>query len=208
MYIPKHFQENNPEKLLEFMRGNSFVTLVSILDGVPFASHIPLVIETDGDTVKLTGHVAKGNEQWKAFGSNETKGGETLAIFTGPHAYVSPTLYEKRESVPTWNYIAVHAYGVPQIIEIAEREKLEAMMDEIIDYYDPAYKEQWHSLSDLYRTSMMKGIVAFEMTVKRLEGKYKLSQNRSAVDQHNVAEELSKSSDPVIAATGKAMKEH
>lgn len=203
MYSPKHFQETNQEKLLEFMRANSFITLVSTMEGVPFASHIPLVIETDGDRVKLTGHLAKGNEQWKAFGESET-----LAIFTGPHAYVSPTLYEKRESVPTWNYIAVHAYGVPRIIEITEREKLESMMDEIIDYYDPAYKEQWHSLSDLYRTSMMKGIVAFEMTVTRLEGKYKLSQNRSTVDQHNVAEVLSKSSDPTISETGVAMKKN
>jgi transcriptional regulator len=203
MYVPKHFRETDQEKLLEFMRANSFVTLVSILDSTLFASHIPLVIETDGDRVKLTGHLAKGNEQWQAFGT-----GETLAIFTGPHAYVSPSLYEKRESVPTWNYIAVHAYGVPQIIEIAQREKLERMMDEIIDYYDASYKEQWHSLSDLYRTSMMKGIVAFEMTVTRLEGKYKLSQNRSAVDQHNVAEVLSKSSDPTIAETGEAMKKH
>jgi transcriptional regulator len=203
MYVPKHFQENNQEKLLEFMRANSFVALVSVLNGVPFASHIPLVIETDGDQVKLTGHLAKSNEQWKAFG-----GGETLAIFTGPHAYVSPSLYEKRESVPTWNYIAVHAYGVPKIIEITQREKLERMMDEIIDYYDPAYKEQWHSLSDLYRTSMMKGIVAFEMTVMKLEGKYKLSQNRTEIDQHNVATTLSKSSDPTIAETGAAMKKN
>jgi transcriptional regulator len=201
MYTPKHFQEDDQEKLLEFMRSNSFVTLVSTLEGVPFASHIPLVIESSKDTITLTGHVAKSNGHWKAFGQ-----GETLAIFTGPHAYVSPTLYEKRESVPTWNYIAVHAYGVPQIIEISKREKLERMMDEMIDYYDASYKEQWHNLPETYRTSMMKGIVAFEMTVTRLEGKYKLSQNRSLVDQHKVAENLSKSSDPMIAETGVAMR--
>jgi transcriptional regulator len=203
MYIPKHFEENDKEKLLGFMQANSFVTLVSTFNGVPFASHIPLVIETNGDKVKLVGHLAKGNEQWKAFGT-----GETLAIFTGPHAYVSPTLYEKKESVPTWNYIAVHAYGVPQIIDITQKETLERMMDEIIDTYDASYKEQWHSLSDTYRTSMMKGIVAFEMTVTKLEGKYKLSQNRSETDQHTVAEALSKSSDPAIATTGQAMKKN
>jgi transcriptional regulator len=201
MYIPKHFEETDKSKLLEFMRSNSFVTLVSILNGVPFASHIPLVIETNGDDLKLVGHVAKSNEQWKAFGTSET-----LAIFTGPHAYVSPTLYETKQSVPTWNYIAVHAYGVPNVIEFSERETLERMMDDIIDTYDASYKEQWHSLSDAYRTSMMKGIVAFEMTVTKLEGKYKLSQNRSETDQHNVAEALSKSSDPAIANTGRAMK--
>jgi transcriptional regulator len=201
MYIPKHFEEKDRETLLEFMRSNSFVTLVSNLNGVPFASHIPLVIETDGDEIKLVGHLAKGNQQCQALGH-----GETLAIFTGPHAYVSPTLYEKRESVPTWNYIAVHAYGVPKVIEFAERAILEKMMDDIIDTYDPSYKKQWHSLSETYRTSMMKGIVAFEMPVTKLEGKYKLSQNRSEVDQHNVAEALSKNTDPVIANTGKAMR--
>ncbi len=201
MYIPKHFEETSQEKLLEFMRANSFVTLVSNLNGVPFASHIPLVIETNGDTVKLTGHVAKSNNHWQAFGQ-----GETLAVFTGPHAYVSPTLYEEKSSVPTWNYIAVHAYGVAHMIEITQRETLERMMDEMIDSYDPSYKEQWHSLSDTYRTSMMRGIVAFEMTVTKLEGKYKLSQNRSETDQHNVAEALSKSSDPLIANTGRAIK--
>lgn len=203
MYVPKHFEENDREKLLEFMRANSFVTLVSILNGVPFASHIPLVIESKGDEVKLTGHLARSNDHWKAFGQ-----GETLAIFTGPHAYVSPRLYEKRESVPTWNYIAVHAYGVPKIIDIAERETLERMMDEIVDFYDTSYKEQWHSLSETYRTSMMKGIVAFEMTVIKLEGKYKLSQNRSLADQHNVAEALTKSSDQAIAQTGVSMKKN
>jgi transcriptional regulator len=201
MYIPKHFEEKDTEKLLEFMRSNSFVTFVSILNGVPFASHIPLVIESSGDDIKLVGHLAKGNEQWQAFSN-----GESLAIFTGPHAYVSPTLYETKQSVPTWNYIAVHAYGVPEVIEFSERATLERMMDDIIDTYDASYKEQWHSLSDTYRTSMMKGIVAFEMPVRRLEGKYKLSQNRSEADQKTVGEALSKSSDPVIANTGKAMK--
>jgi transcriptional regulator len=201
MYIPKHFEEKDKSKLLGFMQSNSFVTLVSNLNGVPFASHIPLVIETYGDDIKLVGHLAKGNQQCAALGH-----GETLAIFTGPHAYVSPTLYEEKSSVPTWNYIAVHAYGVPKVIDFSERETLEHMMDDIIDTYDASYKEQWHSLSDAYRTSMMKGIVAFEMPVTRLEGKYKLSQNRSEVDQHNVADALSKHSDPGIAMIGNAMK--
>ncbi len=201
MYIPKHFEEKDEKKLLGFMQSNSFVTLVSNLNGVPFASHIPLVIESNGDDIKLVGHLAKGNQQCAALGQ-----GETLAIFTGPHAYVSPALYEEKSSVPTWNYIAVHAYGVPKVIDFSERETLERMMDDIINTYDASYKEQWHSLSDTYRTSMMKGIVAFEIPITRLEGKYKLSQNRSELDQHTVAEALSKSSDPVITATGEAMR--
>src|SRR5512143_1626624 len=115
MYIPNHFCQDNPEKLVQFMRANSFATLVSIVNGVPFASYLPLVTVAAEDGVTLVGHLAKTNPHWQAFDQ-----GETLAIFTGPHAYISPSLYENRESVPTWNYIAVHAYGTPHAISFTE----------------------------------------------------------------------------------------
>jgi transcriptional regulator len=108
MYIPHAFREENVETLVEFMRANSFATLVSVLDGAPFATHLPLLADWQDGEVMVSGHLARPNAQWRAFGE-----GESLAIFTGPHAYISPSLYEKRESVPTWNYIAVHAYGRP-----------------------------------------------------------------------------------------------
>ncbi len=96
MYIPSAFREDDIEKLVTFMRANSFATLVSILNDVPIASHIPLVVTVQNNVVKLSGHLAKPNPQWQVFGV-----GETLAVFTGPHAYISPSLYEKQESVPT-----------------------------------------------------------------------------------------------------------
>ncbi len=202
MYIPNAFREDDLEKLVGFMRANSFATLVSVLDGSPFASHIPLVVRQDGSMVSLLGHLAKPNPQWRAF-----RKGESLAIFTGPHAYISPSLYEKRESVPTWNYIAVHAYGTPQIITLADsRRALQGMLDAVIETYDLSYKSQWDDLSDKFRESMMNGIVGFEMTVTRLEGKYKLSQNRSQTDQERVAESLLQSADPTISGVGEAMK--
>jgi transcriptional regulator len=99
MYRPTAFREDNVDKLVAFMKANSFATLISILDGIPVASHIPLVVTVEDGIVKLIGHLAKQNPQWQSF-----EGADSLAIFTGAHAYISPALYEKHESVPTWNY--------------------------------------------------------------------------------------------------------
>ncbi|MBW4426792.1 MAG: FMN-binding negative transcriptional regulator [Nostoc desertorum CM1-VF14] len=203
MYRPAAFQEDNVDKLIAFMRANSFATLVSIIDGVPYASHVPLVIAMQGDAVKLIGHLAKQNPQSQALGT------ELLAIFTGAHAYISPTLYERYESVPTWNYIAVHAYGIPKVIMLNDSpESMNQMINEMIDTYEANYKSHWHSLSDGFREGIMNSIVGFEITVTRLEGKYKLSQNRSQVEQHNVSSMLLQSSDPAARAVGAEMKQN
>lgn len=204
MYIPNAFREEDIEKLVAFMRANSFATLISIRDRIPVASHIPLVITLQDNVVKLTGHLAKLNTQWQFFGEDES-----LAVFTGPHAYISPSIYEKPENVPTWNYIAVHAYGIPQTITLnRSRELMDEMIDEMIDIYGSDYKSQWHSLSDGYREGMMHKIVGFEMTVTRLEGKYKLSQNRSQTDRANIAHTLLQSDDSNAQAIGKAIQQN
>jgi transcriptional regulator len=181
VYIPPLFREDERATLVAFMRAHSFATLVSVVDGAPFATHLPLIVEEHG---------------------------ESLAIFGGPHAYISPSLYEKRESVPTWNYIAVHAYGTPTIYRYADApEKVQGMLETMMQTYEPAYMAQWETLSDKFREGMMQGIVAFEIVVTRLEGKYKLSQNRSLVDQMNVAEHLQQADDPAAEAIGQAMQE-
>ncbi len=204
MYRQAAFQEDNVDKLFAFIKANSFATLVSIVEGMPCASHIPLVIAMEGDVIKLIGHLAKQNSQWQAFESSES-----LAIFTGAHAYISPTLYEKHESVPTWNYIAVHAYGVPKIITLKESpELMNKMIDGMINTYEVEYESHWHGLSDGFRDGMMNGIVGFEMTVTRLEGQYKLSQNRSQVEQQNVSNKLLQSSDSAARAVGAQMKQN
>lgn len=204
MYRPVAFREDDVDKLVAFMQANSFATLVSIVDGVPCASHIPLVVTVEEGTVKLMGHLAKQNSQWLAF-----EAAEALAIFTGAHAYISPTLYEKRESVPTWNYIAVHTYGVPKIITFTDSpESMDQMINEMVDTYEASYKSHWHSLSTGFREGMMNGIIGFEMTVTRLEGKYKLSQNRSYSDQRTVSDALLQSSDSIVHAVGVEMKQN
>ncbi len=204
MYRPVAFREDDTDKLIAFMRANSFATLVSTVEGVPCASHIPLVVTKQGDTVKLIGHLAKQNPQWQAFAA-----AESLAIFTGAHAYISPTLYEKRENVPTWNYIAVHAYGIPTIVTLDDSpERMDKMIDEMVDTYEADYQSQWHSLPESYRAGMMSEIVGFEMTVTRLEGKFKLSQNRSPTDRKSVAENLLQSSDLSAHEIGARIKQH
>jgi transcriptional regulator len=202
MYIPNAFRVDDREALVAFMRANSFATLVSVQDGIPVATHLPLVVEESDGAVTLTGHLAKANPQWQAFGASAT-----LAIFQGPHAYISPSNYAAHESVPTWNYIAVHAYGAPVALDAAEsKAALEALMASMIDFYDPAYGAQWESLSARYRDGMLRGVVGFRMTVTRLEGKAKLSQNRGADDQHRVAHALLESDDAAARATGEAMR--
>jgi transcriptional regulator len=204
MYRPTAFQEDNIDKLVSFMRENSFATLVSIVDGVPCASHIPLVVIVKEGIVKLTGHLAKQNSQWNSFELTDS-----LAIFTGAHAYISPTLYEKRESVPTWNYIAVHAYGIPKVITFTNApESMDKMINEMVDTYEASYKSLWDSLPNAYKEGMMNGIIGFEMTVTRLEGKYKLSQNKSQTDQKNVSDSLLRSKDTLIRNVGAEMKQN
>jgi transcriptional regulator len=211
MYIPNAFRVDDRGELLAFMRAHSFATLVSVIDGEPFATHLPLAIEERGDAVVVTGHVAKANPQARAFVPGGDDGGAgsvvpTLAIFSGPHAYVSPTVYEKLESVPTWNYIAVHAAGVPRAVEAGESPAIiEAMLDSMISQYDAAYREQWRSLPEPFRQGMMRGIIGFEMVITRLEGKYKLSQNRSHADQRAVAEWLAAQDDSAARAVAQAM---
>lgn len=202
MYIPRAFRQDDVDELVAFMRAHSFITLVSVLEGAPFASHVPVMVRRDGDAVTVHGHLARANPHWRAFGA-----GESLAVFTGPHAYVSPSNYEQRESVPTWNYIAVHASGPVAALHAADDPvALEHEMRAIIQAYEGAYEQQWDSLSERYREGMLQGVVGFTMTVTRLEGKAKLSQNRSALDQHHVAATLLASDDPAARAVGVAMQ--
>ena len=205
MYIPTYFREDDRETLLAFMRAHSFATVVSTVNGTPFATHIPVSVELRGETVFLTGHVSRANDHVRAFAPESTA--LSLIIFSGPHAYVSPSAYEVRESVPTWNYIAVHAVGVLQTVCFADTpHAMERMLDTMIAQYDPAYGDQWHSLPGKFRDGMMRGVVGFEMPVQQLEGKYKLSQNRSAHDQAAVQAMLDASGDESARAIAQAMQ--
>lgn len=184
MYIPKHFDMPDRDQQVAFMRANSFATLVSHVAGEMFATHVPVRTHLEDGRIWLTFHLAKANAQAAALQQD----GAVLAIFQGPHAYISPSNYEKIENVPTWNYVAVHAYGAARAIENPAAKH--AMMNDLIGHYEAAFQLQWDDLSDKYRDGMLAGIVAFQIDVTRLEGKAKLSQNRTPEDQARVAEWL------------------
>jgi transcriptional regulator len=169
--------------------------------GVPFASHLPFIVEPDaGENGMLIAHMARANGQWQDFAINT----EVLVIFQGPHAYVSPSLYETHPSVPTWNYLAVHVYGRPRIIE--DEAAVRAILHRLVDQHE-APDSGWRMESaEGYVGRMLRSIVAFELEITRIEGKAKLSQNRDATDQHNVAASLLMSRDDAGRTIGEAMQ--
>ncbi|MGB6676027.1 MAG: FMN-binding negative transcriptional regulator [Terriglobales bacterium] len=201
MYIPEFNRQEDRATILAFMRANPFAILVSNVDGIPFATHLPLLIEEAGDQIIIQGHMAKANAHWKSMKETE----ESLIIFHGPHAYISPTLYEHRESVPTWNYAAVHVYGEPTLF--TDEESLRATLHRMIDTFESSYMAQWSELSGEYQSRMMKHIVGFNIKVKRLEGKFKLSQNRTKGEQARVIQALNQSEDSNISGVAQLMQQ-
>jgi transcriptional regulator len=181
MYIPKFNQVSDRAILFEAMRAHPFAILFGPLPvqealHTCAATHLPLVVKDEGEHGVLEGHFARANSHWSALADRET-----LVVFSGPHSYVTPTLYDEPLSVPTWNYIAVHAYGTLELVE--DTPGKEALLEGLIEQNDPAYAEHWRALPDGYRRTMLAGIVGFRIPIARIEGKFKLSQNRSETDR-------------------------
>jgi len=194
VYIPKCFAETRADLLAEFIRRHSFGTLITNdRSGGLCATHLPFLFReagTDGRT-SLISHMAQQNDQWKSL-RPET---EVLAIFQGPHAYVSPRFYVSKLAVPTWNYTAVHVYGRPRIIDDATQVR--QILGDLVTAYEGTGESAWR-LSDLpedFIEKMSRSIVAFAIDVTRMEGKFKLNQNRSEEDQVSVAQALEQSAD-------------
>lgn len=183
MYLPKHFQVSDPGILKSFMKENSFATLVSTGAGGLNANHYPfLSMEEDGKTV-LFFHLARANQQWKELEANP----DCLVIFQGPHDYISPTLYKNPLNAPTWNYTAVHANCKATLIQDKEHENV--LMEMLVNVYESKQKTPWpNQLPEDYREKLMKAIVWVKLEVIRLEGKFKLSQNRELNDYLGVLE--------------------
>jgi transcriptional regulator len=201
MYIPAHFKETDYKKIISFIKEFDFGILASTDEnGKIIATHIPFLIKESGNSFTLKTHIAKANPQWKFF----TESKEVLAIFSEPHAYISPTNYIKKESVPTWNYVAVHVYGVPKLLE-NYKEKL-LLIEETINEFEPGFLEKWNELSDKYRDGLLNGIVAFEIEVKSFDAKSKLSQNRMPEERENIINSLSSSDDPLKVKISDLMK--
>ena len=196
LYVPDHFAAPDRDAILELIATRSFATLISIADGEPVVTHLPLVLTQDGT---LLGHVARANPHAALLG----EGTRTTAIFHGPHAYVSPTWYVTHPSVPTWNYAVAHAHGKARLTEEAE---LHEVVSELSVKYEAGNTPPW-KLSEqpaAYVTSMLGMIVGFEIEVLRIEGKFKLSQNRP-VEIPGVAQRLDAVGERELAAM---MREH
>jgi len=183
------------------MRAHPFAILVSAMDDGPFATHLPLVIRETGEQIILRGHVAKANLHWRHLEANS----RCLTIFHGPHAYISPANYASRENVPTWNYGAVHVYGKARVFSASEQ--LLEVLHELIPMFDSSYAEQWAQLGDDYRQRMLSHIVGFEITVATIEAKFKLSQNRTRVEQGDIIRSLGDSSDTTISGVARLMRD-
>lgn len=200
MYIPEFNRIEDRATAVAFMKENPFAIFVSSSEGGLIATHLPLLVKEVGGKIVLRGHFAKSNHHWSGVEQEES-----LVIFHGPHAYISPSLYEIRESVPTWNYATVHVYGRAK--PIADMAEAERVLADLIAQFDPSYYRQWLTFSEEYRDKMLRRIVAFEFEARRVETKFKLGQNRTQAEQDNLIQSLQSSADTAVAGLAALMRQ-
>lgn len=204
MYIPSSFRESDISVQHDFIEQNSFGLLISQLSGSLFATHLPLVLLRDeGDCGTLVGHMARANPQWKQLADQEC-----LAVFSGPHCYISPSMYEADNMVPTWNYVAVHAYGKVELVE--DRQKLRSILQCSVNFYESSSPTPWSIERDTDDTSlerMLAQIVGFRIKIERLEGKWKVNQNHPEDRRQKVADALESQGDEDSLAIAKLVRE-
>ncbi|GAB4360260.1 MAG: FMN-binding negative transcriptional regulator [Kiloniellaceae bacterium] len=208
MYVPGAFRLDDPRRIAEVMRAFDFALLVTAPGGRAQASHLPFLYDPDaGPHGTLHAHMARANPQWRDFVALAEAGQEALVIFQGPHSYISPTWYgEGTPNVPTWNYVAVHAYGLPQVIEDAGETR--ALLDRLVAIQESGLEPAWSTagLTDKYMEGMLRGLVAFEIPVARLEAKAKLSQNKARAQFAAATAVVETAKDPLARATGQWMR--
>jgi transcriptional regulator len=200
MFIPDIYKNENQEEIHTFLHENSFGILINQTEGKLTATHIPLELDTNTEgTPILQGHLSKENLQWKGFSEND----QVLAIFSGPHSYISPSWYD-HENVPTWNYVAVHVYGK---IKIIEGDAVIASLKKLVDKYE-AIAVNPIQIEDLSQKTMMqtRGIVAFEIEITEIQATKKLSQNRDDKNYKNIISELEKTGEQQSIILAKEMK--
>jgi transcriptional regulator len=192
MYLPKVFAVDDLPRLQDFMEEFNFATLVTQRNGTLTASHIPFLLDRGvGPFGALRAHIAIRNPQLEDLQS----GSQALVIFQGPHAYVSPSWYVNAENVPTWNYTVVHAHGIPKI---ENKTAMIALLKDLTAKHESIFDKPWDFAPEApWVQKLLHEIVAFEMRIEQLEGKFKLNQNRKPEDRAGVIEALSASDDPV-----------
>jgi transcriptional regulator len=198
MYISRLYREEDRAKIVEFLRNNEFATLVTYDGEKPTASHLLMEVVEDGEKFLVNGHMSRANPQWETFERNP----EVLAIFHGPHTYISPTWYN-HVNVPTCNYQAVHLYGHPHIVD---GEEYHAMLSRLIQRHENAKNYAMESLPQDFVEKQMSGTVGFQVQVTRIEANYKLSQNRDDEEYHNIISRLNEMEDEMSHQVAEAME--
>lgn len=188
MYVPKENRMTDRAEIVAFMQRFSFATVITSEDNFPAATHLPFLVRSENEKIILTAHFAKANPQWETIENNLV-----LVIFSEPHAYISPKLYDKALNVPTWNYLAVHAYGHGKLI--TEAAAVREVLNATVQNFEMGYNQQWDGLPEDYKQKLSEGIVAFEIEVTDLQAKKKISQNKTETEKDRIIETLSKSDD-------------
>jgi transcriptional regulator len=201
MYIPDYFREQDAHVLHDFMERYNFATLITQHGGEMTASHIPFVLDRSaGQYGALRAHIATKNQQL----ADLHGGGEALIIFQGPHSYISPMWYANQMNVPTWNYAVVHAYGKPRMLD--EQELIELLVNLVKQHEAPPPQGWDFHPEERWIRQMSAQIEGFEIPITRLEGKFKLNQNRTAADRAGVVETLDRSEDSTARAIADLMR--
>jgi transcriptional regulator len=200
MYTPRSYHQADPDALRRVMEAYPFAILISQHQGEPFATHLPFTWQPGGTHGVLLGHMARANPHWKAWDAAT----RVLVIFNGPHSYISPAWYQQQVTVPTWNYVTVHAYGIPVLVHDSGR--LRQMVSDLTRRHEPDPGGWPVERAEPIMDTELKAIVGFEIAIDRIEGKFKLSQNRSEADQRGVVRALEGSRDADQRAIAELMR--
>jgi transcriptional regulator len=201
MYIPAHFRETDLKQLDWLAAHDAFGTLISVTDGAPVATHLPVLYRREGGRVTLAGHWARPNPQWSAI-----EGQRVLFIFHGPHAYISPRWYtDPARNVPTWDYAAAHLYGQVQLIQ--EPARIERVVAALALFYEAGADAPWRISETLPTPQLLRGIVAFELVVDEIQVKFKLNQNHPPANVEGAIAALRSQGTDDAAAVAALMQE-
>ncbi len=206
MYIPTDYRIDDERRLWEVVREHSFATLVSATEGEPpLATLVPHLVASDRQgRHRLWAHMARANPQWRTF----RPGREVLSVFRGPDAYISPSWYVNRPYVPTWNFVVVHVYGVPRLLGPDEEEEKRWVLEQTVEQHERGREDRWHlDVPEPFFLDLMKQVAAFEIEVRRIEGQFKLSQDKPEADRRAVVAGLEAIDDPGARRIARLMRD-
>ena len=204
MYLRRTFTVTDREAQLNVIRDAGWSCLFGMKDGVPVASHLPFLVVGEPGRERLEGHMSRANPLWQTFAS----GAEILAVFQGPHTYVTPSLSKAERALPAWNYAAVHVYGRPEIVDAPD--DVRALITRLVDFRESLFDAPWRleSLDQAWVDSRLRGIVSFQMPIERMEATFRLMQNRSVEDRRRVADAFAESDDTNARGVAAMMRSH